>query len=92
MKKFFLLSILFTTLGANAATPWWLQPTVCRLNPTDCYSAMGAGFESEMWDASANCWGLKLICPQALTKYSTTPVAMGRNDIKKGTGINPDYD
>ncbi len=92
MKKIFLLSALFITFGANAATPWWLQPTVCRLNPTDCYSAMGAGFESEMWDAGANCWGLKLICPDALTKYSSAPVAMGRNDIKKGTGINPDYD
>ena len=92
MKKIFLLSALFITFGANAATPWWLQPTVCRLNPTNCYAAMGAGFDSEMWDASANCWGLKLICPDALTPPSAIPVAMGRNEIKKGTKINPDYD
>lgn len=92
MKKLFLLSALFLTFSANAATPWWLQPTVCRLNPTNCYTAMGAGFDSEMWDADAKCWGLKLICPDALVSPSAKPVAMGRNEINNGTNINPDYD
>lgn len=94
MKKiFFIFSLCLFNIGTtNAATPWWLQPTVCRLNPTNCYSAMGTGFESRMWDTTSNCWGLKLICPEALTKSTSNPVAMERTTIKKGEGINPDYD
>lgn len=95
MKKTLTISCLalFATISAHgAATPWWLQPTVCRLDPTDCYSAMGAGFESEMWDATSNCWGLKLICPDALTKASDEPVAMGRAEISRGNGIKSDFD
>lgn len=78
-----------------AITQWWLQPTVCRLSPTDCYSAMGAGFDSEMWDRTSRCWGLKLICPDALLNESSrAPQPMGRNEIKndKGKKINPDFD
>ena len=94
MKKIFLLSVipLIYAMYANAATPWWQQPTVCRLNPTNCYSAMGVGFDSGLWDTSANCWGLKMICPEALKEYSSIPVAMERSTLKKGDGINPDYD
>lgn len=94
MKRIFLLSAFtfILTNATHAATPWWLQPTVCRLNPTNCYSAMGAGFDSGLWDASANCWGLKMICPSALTRYSSVPVAMDRASIKAGKEINSDYD
>lgn len=52
-------SLLFSlcSLGDTyaATTPWWMQPTVCRLDPTDCYTTMGMGFDSEMWDATSNC-------------------------------------
>ncbi len=94
MKKIFLLTVLslIHLNTANAATPWWLQPTVCRLDPTNCYTAMGAGFDSALWDTTSNCWGLKLICPQALTTGADAPVAMERNDIRKGKNIKPDYD
>ena len=94
MKKAFTYSMLslIAINAASAATPWWQQPTVCRLNPTECYKAMGAGYDAEMWDATGNCWGLKLICPSALTRATDKPVAMGRADIKSGNGINPDYD
>ncbi len=74
-----------------ATTPWWLQPTVCRLDPTDCYSAMGTGFDTEMWDATSNCWGLKLICPDALTDGSRTAQPMGRAEIASGKKINSDF-
>ena len=94
MKKIILfsaISLIFVGT-ANAATSWWLRPTVCRLNPTNCYSAMGAGFDAGMWDATSNCWGLKMICPEALKTNPHEPVAMGKADIKKGTNINSDYD
>ena len=57
MKKILFASIL-SIIGINfaiAAAPWLEQPTVCKLNPTDCYSGMGAGFDSEMWDAKILC-------------------------------------
>lgn len=88
----FVIYSLFTGNANAATTPWWLQPTVCRLDPTDCYSAMGAGFDSEMWDATSNCWGLKLICPDALTTGASSPEPMGRAEIARGTNINKDFD
>ena len=97
MKAIINLSLFFTictlfTAGANAATPWWQQPTVCRLDPTNCYSTMGAGFDSEMWDATSNCWGLKLICPDALTNGGNSAIPMGRAEIARGANINKDFD
>lgn len=95
MKKLFFASLLCGTAvisTAHAAAPWWQQPTICRLNPANCYSGMGAGFDSGMWDAGANCWGLKLICPQALTTARSEPIAMGRNEIANGNGIRRDFD
>jgi len=92
MKKFIWI-LSFAIIGvANAATPWWQQPTVCRLDPTNCYSAMGAGFDSGMWDATANCWGLKLICPQAMRTTTDEPTPVGRGDIADGRKINSDFD
>ena len=95
MKKLFILSTLSlfcASVASAATTPWWLQPTVCRLDPTDCYTAMGTGFEPEMWDATSGCWGLKLICPEALTTTSRDAVPMGRAEIARGTGIKADFD
>lgn len=92
MKKFIWILSVAIISSANAITQWWQQPTVCRLDPTNCYSAMGMGFESGMWDATANCWGIKLICPQAMTTPQTEPVPVGRSDITAGKGINPDFD
>lgn len=97
MKKILTASFisLITTCAAMAAIPWWQQPTICRLNPSNCYVSMGTGFDSEMWDADANCWGLKLICPQALLGQSANrgePVAMGRAEIARGDRISQDFD
>jgi hypothetical protein len=94
MKK---ISLLFVSLlcigGANAATPWWLQATVCRVNPNNCYAGMtGAGFDVEMWDANASCWGMKMVCPVATTADDNMPVMMGKNAIAARNGINVDYD
>ena len=98
MKKIFALSLFSGVcsiiIGTNsfAATPWWQQPTICRPNPTSCYASMGMGFDTEMWDATGNCRGLKLVCPNATTANDTDPVAMGKLTIAAGTGINPDFD
>ncbi len=94
MKKTLAISVLCLTFApfAMAATPWWEQPTVCKLDPTDCYASMGIGFENEMWDSETGCWGMKLICPEALTAGGNMPVAKSRKDIERGTGINSDFD
>lgn len=92
MKKnmiFTILSIVCLTATADAAD-WWNQPTVCKYNPTKCYTTMGAGFEPEMWDASASCWGVKYICPNALIQQEQNPKLIRKNDIAKQT--NTDYD
>ena len=94
MKKIFAVSILCLNVpAATAATPWWEQPTVCKLDPTDCYATMGAGYDRELWDTKTECWGMKLICPEALTTSNDyTPLAMSRTDIESGTNINKDFD
>ncbi len=96
MKTIFNCSFIFALCSlfigdSNAATPWWQQPTVCRLDPTNCYSTMGAGYDANMWDATAKCWGLKIICPEALNDLTSTPRAMGRADIADKKKINQDF-
>lgn len=95
MKRTLAISVfcLFTSAAAfGASIPWWEQPTVCKLDPTDCYPTMGAGYDSELWDNDTGCWGMKMICPEALTTSEDMPIAMSRNDISKGTNINKDFD
>ena len=77
---------------ADAATPWWEQATICRLNPSKCYASMGAGFESEMWDVDAKCRGMKYICPEALVDEESIPVLISKKDIDNKSIIKTDYD
>ena len=100
MTKTFLFSILslFVLNGAIAATPWWEQDTVCRINPSTCYVNMGKGYEPGFWDSTSNCWGQKYICAGALSEtYKTAHgnptdrIAMIRTDIKS-PNINVDFD
>ena len=93
MKKnmiFTILSIVCLTATADAVD-WWNQPTVCKYNPTKCYTTMGAGFDSEMWDTSANCRGMKYICPNALIEEYDEPTLVLLEDINAKT-IKSDYD
>ncbi len=94
MRKIFILAIMsLTCANAGAATPWWQQPTICRLDPTKCYTTMGAGYDSEMWDAGSSCRGMKWICADALSDNSATDAKLvGRADISRGDGINSDFD
>ncbi|MBD5400919.1 hypothetical protein HDR61_04235 [bacterium] len=98
MKKLLFTSIMAAVMfmpdafAASSSTPWWKQPTICRISTTNCYASMGAGFDAGMWDAGANCRGMKLICPNALTTGEDEPVPKGKNEISKKTGISDDFD
>jgi hypothetical protein len=91
-KILFLIPFSLFLNAAVAAVPWWQQPTICKSNPANCYAGMGAGFDDGMWDAVSNCWGMKMICPQALTAGGTDPVPKGKSAIAAGTGIKADFD
>ena len=95
MKKIIITSILMLAFGtgANAATtPWWLQPTVCKLDPTDCYATMGAGYDVELWDVTSECWGMKLVCPDALVKFTDEPTPISKRDTRDSKVIDSDFD
>ncbi len=95
MKKILTFSIFCLSFAPNvfgATLHWWEQPTVCKLDPTKCYTTMGMGYDNELWDSDTKCWGMKLICPEALTTGGKEPVAMSRNAISKKTGIDNDFD
>lgn len=93
MKKLILILSFAVISEAGAITPWWQQPTICRLDPTKCYSSMGTGYDPEYWDATSNCRGVKMICADALTNKSITePQAVGRAEIAAGTMIDSDFD
>lgn len=95
MKKIFAFSVfglMFAPMTCDAVD-WWRQETVCRLDTTTCYPNMGTGYDREMWDASSQCWGMKLICPDALVNNDDyIPVPMGKTDIARGDKIKADFD
>lgn len=94
MKRLFILSLIlapFTTVSHAATLDWWEQPTVCRVNPAKCYSAMGTGYDIEQWDRDSDCRGKKIICGTALKPTSDDNWAMSKTDIKSMNGINPDF-
>ena len=93
MTKFYIFSLLaLTYITPVFSAPWWEQLTVCRMDTTKCYNSMGAGYDSEMWDADAKCRGMKYICPDALVQQTTTATLISRNDVDDKTVIKSDYD
>ena len=95
MKKIFAISVICMMTASTsiaASLNWWEQSTVCKLDPTKCYATMGAGFDRELWDNKTGCWGMKMICPDALTSGADIPVAVSRADIEDGKNISPDFD
>ncbi len=93
MKKLFILSLLSIPFMGNshAALNWWEQPTVCRVNPSKCYSSMGAGYDIEEWDKESDCRGKKIICGAALEPASDDNWPLSKTDIRNMNGINPDF-
>lgn len=93
MKRLLLIYLIFGATGANAATiQWWQQPTICRISNTNCYAAMGTGYDRELWDTTGNCRGMKLICPEALISGATDPTPVPKDKIASGTNISKDFD
>ncbi|MDR0803625.1 MAG: hypothetical protein LBO08_00850 [Rickettsiales bacterium] len=85
------LLIALCTHGVQGAS-WWDQETICKINPAQCYVSMGAGFNNQLWDSIGKCWGMKLICPDALVAASGQPIALEKRKIETNTGIREDYD
>lgn len=94
MKKIFVLSLILAPYVAtsHAAVNWWEQETVCRVNPTKCYSSMGPGFVADEWDKDSECRGKKIVCGMALTPASDSDWPLSKKVITARTGINPDFD
>ncbi|MCL1892336.1 MAG: hypothetical protein FWF97_03580 [Alphaproteobacteria bacterium] len=94
MRSFggFAFASLLLISTANAAD-WWTQPTICRLDPNKCYPSMGTGFDAQLWDTGALCWGLKLVCGGALAGGSSAdqPQPMTKSQISSGQ-VNSDFD
>ena len=89
----FCLGFIGMMIDASAAVPWWLQPTICKVDTTVCYSNMGTGYDIGMWDATSRCRGLKMICADATTNPNDTDsVLMGRAEIAAKTGLSQDFD
>ncbi len=94
MHKLYVTSVLsiMMAIPAFGATQWWMRDTVCRMDPTTCYVGMGTGYDAGMWDANADCRGMKIICADALSPAGDEPQPIGYNEIRNGNGINPDFD
>ena len=88
------LFMIFTCMifTSNALAYWWQPPTVCKMDTTKCYTVMGAGFDTEMWDATSKCRGMKYICPAALVSGGKEPILMGKRDLTNKHLIKSDYD
>ena len=102
MKKLFFISLasVITATSANAVTNWWERPTICKMVPTKCYSNISEatpGYyfsegDADTWDESGNCWGLKMICPNALiNSTSKFAIPMDRASIASQKNINSDF-
>ncbi|MBO5834062.1 MAG: hypothetical protein J6R22_03860 [Alphaproteobacteria bacterium] len=94
MKKT-LTTILFSVLtisAVHADLPWWHQDTVCRLNTTKCYTTMGTGFDTELWDSDSNCRGMKIVCGNALKQASDENTPVSKYDLASSNTINSDFD
>lgn len=93
MNKIFILFLILSPFitASQAAVNWWERETVCRINPSKCYSTMGAGFDVEAWDKKSECRGKKIICGTALKPTSDENWALSKLDIRNMNGINPDF-
>ncbi len=94
-RNIFITSVIgaVSCIAAHAIDiPWLNKPTICRIDTTQCYISMGMGYDSERWDAESKCRGVKYICPAALLATGNAPKLMGRADIKRGTGLRPEFD
>lgn len=93
MKKLFLAFLLCITAVPNVfAANWWEHDKVCRISTSTCYPSMGIGYDAEMWDVSGSCYGMKIVCPEALTTGDKDPTLLSKAEISRGDKISKDFD
>ncbi|MCL2538533.1 MAG: hypothetical protein FWF34_02840 [Alphaproteobacteria bacterium] len=90
MKKYLIFALCL--LVTPAVADWWKMPTICKPSANRCWPSMGVGFDGGLWDAESACWGMKLICPGALTANAHEPEPISKVALGKNTGINTDFD
>ncbi len=92
-KQFAILFVGCTACGTafGATLDWWLRPTICTISDAMCYAKNTRGVDDE-WDETGNCRGRKFICAAALSGNASEPIAMNRDKIISGNGINSDFD
>lgn len=92
-KQFAILFVGCTACGTalGATLDWWNQQTICTISDSLCYAKNTRGVDNE-WDVSGSCRGRKFICAAALSRNASDAVAMERDDIIHGNGINSDFD
>ncbi len=91
MKKLLVLLSFFVAASANAAD-WWAMDTICRPDPDKCYTSMGVGFDAALWDTSAGCWGMKMVCGDSLVGATDDMVPYSKSQISSGLNKNADFD
>ena len=88
----FILGIVPTfACAATVFDKWWEHDEICQIDDTRCYSTF-AGINTEQWDISAGCRGMKYICAGALTTGGDESVIKTRAEIASGAGIKSDFD
>ena len=92
-KQFAILFVGCTACGTafGATLDWWNRPTICTISDSLCYAKNTRGVDNE-WDVSGSCRGRKFICAAALSGNASEPIAMNRDKIISGNGINSDFD
>lgn len=91
--KIFTVAHILCFLGISGADAyWWLPPTVCQLDTSQCYTGVYSGIAPEFWDSDEKCWGMKYVCPDALVKIARDPQPMGKKDLSNKANFKSDYD
>ena len=84
--------ILSLVIVSSASAYWWLPPTICKKDTSQCYTATNGGIATEFWDTDAKCWGMKYICPDAITYYVREPKTFTKKELTDKSKFDPDYD
>ena len=67
MKRLLALSLVFGMFAFSAhAINWWNRPTICQPVYDTCAPMGTPGWEMQFWDVAASCWGVKMVCGDAL--------------------------
>ncbi|MDR1697000.1 MAG: hypothetical protein LBR41_02135 [Rickettsiales bacterium] len=86
------LIIFLITMGMANSANWWEMVTICMPSRDKCYATMMTGYDAGMWDADSKCFGMKMVCGNALRVADDAPVAMSKSAIATSSNFNSDFD